>query len=758
MPRIQCFDAGWTFREGGLNTPFDNGLSRVNQVSKAPCGKGAADPSDPAVGFTAVSIPHDFVINGTPDKNEGRHWSFLHHGEGCYRKTFYLPAEYENKRVTILFEGVMSRSKVWVNGIPAASCESGYTPFEVDITDYANFGGNNLITVHADASQVEGWWYGGGGIYRHTWLNVYDPLAVELWGIWVRTEHLSDDHWHICIESTIRSAARVSLSAPVKTNIFSPDGDLVRTSDTSVTVGPFDSSVIKTEFDIMSPELWDVESPKQYACTVTVGEDESNAKFGFRDAVFTKDGFFLNGRKLLMKGVNCHEDYGVSGIAVPDRVFRYRTKLMQEMGANAYRASHNTASSVQLDACDELGVLVMEETRRFLTSPDMMTLHETMIKRDRNRPSIVIWSIGNEEEALQGTPSGRRIADKLVAAMHRLDPSRPVTVAIDGHFFSGQMMESPDVIGINYRTSIYDQLRTRYPDKPYVSTECVAAGTTRGFYYDDDPAQGYYSAYDHTTNCFCATREDTWRCMQQHPWICGMFVWDGFEHRGETNWPRLCSQSGCVDMFFQRKDAFYQHKSHWTDRPMAHILPHWNHIGREGELIRVCVYTNVEKIELFLNGESLGCKDVPKFGYPEWQVAYRPGKLIAVGYQNGKQVVEEFVETTDAPVKIALRLRDAEPDGSLKPGDCIIADCICLDANEREVPDAVCEVDFNCENASLLGTGSDVCDHIPPYVPHRRMRCGAIHVAAKAGGIGTATIHAFAPGLGSATLNIEIHR
>ena len=409
-----------------------------------------------------------------------------------------------------------------------------------------------------------------------------------------------------------------------------------------------------------------------------------------------------------------------------------------------------------MDALDEAGLIVMAETRWFESTKEGLEQLETLIKRDRNRPSVFFWSVGNEEPK-QTTDAGRRISRRMIERIRQLDPTRWITCAVSNDPDKATVYDDLDVIGINYNHWNYDAVYKKYPDKMIVASECCATGTTRGWYFDDDPQRGYLNAIDHDTNEWFIGRENTWRLFRDRPYISGGFQWIAFEHRGECTWPRLCSQSGAIDLFLQKKDAFYQNQILFQpDRPLIYVLPHWNWAGMEGQPIRVVAYTNCEEAELFVNGKSFGRQKIDRPGHGEWSVPYVAGRVKAIGYNDGKPVAGDARQTTKAPVALSLELENEIEEANGR--DIALFTCTCVDEDGREVPDAAAFVRFvSNKRGRIVGTGSDVSDHRPVTDPERRMRAGRISVAVLVGKTaGALTLRAEADGLIPAFLKIDL--
>jgi beta-galactosidase len=482
--------------------------------------------------------------------------------------------------------------------------------------------------------------------------------------------------------------------------------------------------------------------------------DRDSVNFGFRKVrIDPESGLYINGKHYLIKGLCGHADCGLMGKAVPDNIHRYKVQLMKEMGANGYRCSHYPQAEALMDELDKAGFIVMDEIRWFESTDEGIDQLETLIKRDRNHPSVVFWSVGNEEP-YHATEQGRNICQTLMAKAKKLDDSRFIMTAVDKPTTS-KVYDLNDVIGINYNLKFYDDIHKQYPDKGVFASECCASGTTRGQYLGDDPARGYVSSYDKDMNEWFLGREKTWKFLMARPWVLGCYQWIAFEHRGEAVWPRLCSQSGAIDLFMQKKDAFYQNKSHFSDEPTVHLLPHWNWQGLEGESVRVVAYTNCEELELFLNGESLGRKAIEKYGHGEWQVPYALGTLEVKAYVDGKTVATDKQMTTGKPCRLVLTQDTL--DVRANDQDIALFTCSVVDENGLTVPDAnIPTVSFSTSgDCQIYSTGSDISDHGYLLCPDRRMREGRITVAVKLGGNPNGMkIYAKAEGLGSAVATV----
>ena len=774
-----CFDDNWLFHEGDIKTerPRDKGpiytSSKTERMLWGPASrnyKGAFDDFTRNIEYCTdawrvVNLPHDYIISQVPSEKENNTLGYFKYVNAWYRKEFYLSENDRDKRLTLLFEGIATYATVYVNGCVLKHNFCGYNSFEVDISDFAKFGedyeNRNVIAVYVQNDEHEGWWYQGGGIYRHVWLNKTNKVAVDLWGVYAKPQRISDDEWSVDFETTLVNDTEDDIIANVVTYIKDKEQNTVAKTQTQISVPYMDKSVANSKTTVNSPILWDIDNPYQYTVVTEVWVsdkkcDEYEIKTGFRYFEMNAEkGMYLNGRHVKIKGLCMHQDFGITGKAVADNVLRYKVELMKEMGANGVRMSHYPHSDATMDALDEMGFIVMGETRWFSSSEESMEQLEMLIKRDRNRPSVFFWSIGNEEP-FHIADEGRRITKKMKAFVKKLDSTRLVTSAVSDDPDISTVYDDLEVIGINYNmfNGKYDIVRAAYPDKPIFASECCATSSSRGW-YDDDHEVAYYGAYDKdTTNWFCG-REKNWQFVAEREWVAGSYQWIAFEHRGETVWPRLCSQSGAIDMFLQKKDAFYQNKSHWVDEPMVHLMPHWNFKGREGEEIKVFAYTNCDEAELYLNGKSQGICDTRNCTHGEWMVKYEEGTIRVEARIDGKTICTQERTTTGSAKKLMMKL-----DNSVTANgkDVAIISCYCVDENGNEVPDAQPTVFFNCNKLGrIIGTGSADTDHVPPHFNERKMYAGRITVAVQTGkDAGDLKVYAKCENLESAVLTIPI--
>ena len=544
---------------------------------------------------------------------------------------------------------------------------------------------------------------------------------------------LDDNYWQIDFETTVVNADYENKTVTLESSVIAPNGDVLAVGTGEGTVGLRDKGVIKYSTEVNNPLLWDCDNPNLYTVKTVLklnGEetDENTTRIGFRTVEISADkGLLLNGKLTFINGVCAHQDFGLTGLAVPSNIAKYKVSLMKEMGANGYRTSHYQQTESYMDAFDEQGLLVMDEARWFESTKEAIEQLESLIKRDRNRPSVIMWSTSNEEP-FHITDIGKRLHKAIAAQIKKFDYTRPITAAEDRTPDKSTIYDECDIVGINYNLKLYDTVHEMCPEKPIFASECCATGSVRDWNFDSDTS-GRIRDKDVDSNEWFLGREKTYKFLRERSYVFGCYQWAAVEHRGEAAWPRICSVSGALDLFLQKKGAFYQNKSHWTKEPMAHIVPHWNFKGLEGEEIPVTVYTNCEELELFLNGRSLGKKEIEKYGHGEWSVKYCPGTLEVKGYIGGKEVCSDKRVTTGKPVALRLtRDNDFTANGS----DIALFTCECVDENGRAVPDAAEYVSFSVSApARIIGTGSDNCDHNNVANTSRKMYMGKIRVAVK---------------------------
>lgn len=728
----KLFNDGWMFAFGNAADPskdFGSGTEYFNYLTKAASIHNDGpyspkfQPEKWGVKWKEVTLPHDFVVD-LPFSGDASHshgyktvgFKYPETSVGWYRKSFDIPAEDFGKHISLQFDGIFRDAKIWVNGFYLGSEPSGYATQVYDISEYLNYGGENVVAVRADASLEEGWFYEGGGIYRHVWLDKADPVHIAPFGIFVYSDvNAPYDEALVSVETTVDNKGVTPVDYEIRTTLISPDGNKIQlptSSEKGVQAKTDRKSVAKTE--IKNPVLWDIDNPQLYTVVTEIINDGKvvdtrKTRTGFRNIRFDADnGFFLNGRNVKLKGVNMHQDHPGVGAAIPDALQAFRIRELKKYGINAYRASHNPMTPAMIDVCDSLGILVIDENRLTGINDEHIRLLSRMIERDRNHPSIILWSIGNEEWATEWNDFGRRISESMREYAHRLDPTRPVAMATS----SGPTVVVPvDVAGYNYiLQNPIEQHRKDYPDRKAVGTEETSGSGARGVYYDDH-ANGFMKSINRSisgSDSIYNAIERGWKFYDERPWLGGLFYWTGFDYRGESNpmvWPATGSQFGILDYCgFPKDEAFYL-KSWWTDEPVLHIFPHWNLKGHENEPVSIWAYSNMDEVELFVNGKSHGRKEMPKNGHLAWNAVYVPGNVRAVGYRNGKKVKETVVETTGQPARLNL-VADRNSINADNM-DVSVVTVKVLDKKGRFVPDANIDLSLFADGPlRILGVGN----------------------------------------------------
>lgn len=721
-------DAGWRFHLGDASSPFDDfGYGLETAFGKAGEAPGAAQMDFNDSAWRKLNIPHDWAVeldfvrvkeDNVKDhgfKSVGR--QFPKSTIGWYRRTFTIPASDSGKRLTVKFDGVFRDCVVWLNGHFLGRNLSGYSEFNFDVTNYVLFGKKNVLVVRADASQYEGWFYEGAGIYRHVWLLKYNPLHIPLYGTFVWTEvedPAAGKNAHVNIETKLLNQSAVQSEGILRSIITDETGKSVGSvSSETQKFNGFEEKTIHLAIQIPSPKLWSLKTPHLYRVrSEVISEekivDQTETTFGIRTIRFDKDkGLFLNGKRVEIQGVCCHQDYAGVGSALPDRLQYYRIERLKEMGCNAYRTSHNPPTTELLDACDRLGMLVMDENRLMGTTPEFRDQFKTQILRDRNHPSVFVWSLGNEEWQIQDDQMGTDIARDLKHLQKELDPTRLCTYAgNNGNHYDG-INSVVDVRGINYIVlGDPDKYHRDHPDQPVMGSEEASTLCTRGIYMNDT-INGFMSDYDVNAPGWGSIAEKWWKFYAVRPWLAGAFVWTGFDYRGEPTpygWPCINSHFGILDVCGFPKNNFYYYQSWWTDKTVLHLAPHWNWKGKEGQPIDVWCQSNCDSVELFLNGKSLGTKVMERNSHLEWKVPYEAGTLEASGWRNGKKVSTK-VETTGDPATIVLTpdRQSIHADGE----DVCVVNVTALDGQGREVPVADNLIRFEINGSGkIIGVGN----------------------------------------------------
>ncbi len=717
-------DEDWKFHFGNAANPdkdFDYGnkllLHKSNVFETTIVSPKFIDTS-----WTKVNIPHDWVVE-LPFVKSSTHEMDSHGYKpiggaypetsiGWYRKHFSVDKKDEGKRFEIQFDGIYRNAEIWLNGFYVGTNFSGYVGNSYDVSDYVNFEGDNVIVIRVDATQYEGWFYEGAGIYRHVWLNVTDKVFIPNDGVFVHSK-VNGKNATITIETEVENKNLLPSNAVVYSIITDRNGkQIAKTSEKKINLSVNEKMTIKQNVNLSNVTLWSLENPYLYKVISVVKQNnqivhQTKTRFGIKTVKFdAKEGFFLNGKKIKIQGTNNHQDHAGIGSALPDFMQYYRIKLLKEMGSNAYRASHNAPTPELLEACDSLGMLVLDEQRLLNSSPEYIDQFKRILKRDRNHASVFLWSIGNEEQNIQGNEYGKRIAQTLLAIQKELDPSRTSTYAADmGNDFKG-VNEVIPIRGFNYREYAVADYHRDHPNQPLLGTEMGSTVTTRGI-YEKDEIRAYVPDQNITHPWWASKAETWWKLAAENDYWLGGFVWTGFDYRGEPTpykWPNISSHFGILDVCGFPKNIYYYYKSWWTNEDILHISPHWNWPEKVGKPIDVWVNTNADDVELFLNGKSLGKKVMPRNSHLQWEVYYEPGTLEAVAYKNGKKITSK-IETTNYATKVIAVADKTTVLANAKDG--VVVNVSIVDDKGREVPNANNMVYFKLTgDAKIIGVGN----------------------------------------------------
>jgi beta-galactosidase len=746
-PREQLlFDFGWKFQFGHGSDPtrdlgFGYGQGDFAKTGNFAFSKAEFDDSK----WRKVNLPHDWAVElpFVRDEEQKSHGykplgrRYPETSVGWYRREFEIPASDQGRRIAVEFDGAFRDVLIFVNGCFIGRNDNGYAPFRFDLTDFLNYGEKNYIVARVDSSFGDGWFYEGAGIYRHVWLTKTDALHLGKWESTVRTS-VNGGSAVLTLGTVVANEGKQAESARVSWQILDASGKTVATAEASPQSIAVDGSASFTaNAQLADPALWSVDAPNLYSAIVTVeaggkARDAERVRFGVRTAVFDADkGFFLNGKSIKLQGTCNHQDHAGVGAAVPDRLQWFRLGVLREMGCNAVRTSHNMPTPEWVEGCDRMGMMMMCETRQMSSNPEGLAQLETMVKRYRNSPSIVIWSIGNEENQLQEqmAEEGTKIATTMVRRCHELDPTRVVSAAVNGNNKKG-VSEAFDIIGFNYYLQYPDEYHKNNPKKAIYGSETASAISTRGE-YSTSKLRNTIRAYDTSEPGWGETAEQWWTFYGTREWEAGGFAWTGFDYRGEPTpygWPSINSQFGIVDMCGFPKDTFYYYKSWWGAEPVLHLFPHWNFEGREGDEIPIWVHSNLDEVELFVNGKSLGSQKVPRLGHVEWKAKYEPGVIEARGSKSGQVVLTEKRETTGPAVSIRLTADRTEiyADGE----DVAALKVEALDKEGRAVPTSGTYIGFKISgNGTLIGVGNgDPNCQESDKEPHRSLFNGLAQV------------------------------
>ncbi len=721
-------DDGWKFAFGnaadpakdfGCGTEYFNYLTKANSIhNEGPYVKKFDDSN-----WQDVRVPHDWVTT-LPYAREASHshgyktvgYKYPETSVGWYRKTINIPEGDLGKHISLRFDGIFRNARVWFNGYYMGTEPSGYATQVYDVTEYVNYGGDNLICVRADATLEEGWFYEGAGIYRDAWLMKTGAVSVAPFGTFVYAD-MKEPYTQatVFVETEVNNSSLKAQACEVTQRLLDADGREVAKSETATfTLKPKETQGCKQSMRADHPHLWSTTDPYLYKVETTVTVDGVVADVyetttGIRDIEFDADkGFLLNGQQLKLKGVNIHQDHAGVGAAIPEALMEWRIKRLKEIGCNAYRSSHNPMTPALLDICDREGILVIDENRLSGINAEHLRLLENMIRRDRNHPSVILWSDGNEEWGMENSVQGRRVAEAMREYTRLLDPTRHSTIANAG---GGEMIKGLDVVGFNYiKQNKVDERKAQNPTWKIVGTEETTGCGTRGVYFNlpDQPGRMVSMNRDTTHHHVENVIERGWKFYAERPWAAGIFYWTGFDYRGEPNplsYPATDSEFGILDYCGFWKDEAWYLKSWWTDEPTLHIFPHWNLQGHEGEEIELWAYSNCDEVELTVNGKKLGRQTMPRNGHLKWKAVYQPGKVVAKGYKDGKCILTQTIATTKSAYKIVLKTdrQQINADGR----DVAVVTVEIQDKKGNVVPDACPMLDLSIDgDARILGVGN----------------------------------------------------
>ncbi|CAC9972432.1 glycoside hydrolase family 2 TIM barrel-domain containing protein [Flavobacterium panici] len=710
--------------------------------------------------WRTLDLPHDWSIEGKFDEKSsaGYGGGSLNGGLGWYKKTFKIAKEDINKIISITFDGVYKNSEVWINGHYLGKRPNGYIGFQYELSPYLNYGEktNEIIVKVDNSKQPNSRWYSGSGIFRNVWLETTDKLHVEHWGTYVTTPKVTAEKASVNIETRIQNDHLESKKLTLVTTIYKEDKKVTSGSTTYITLTPKSGTLLNVKAEVESPVLWSVEKPELYTAITEILVDDKivdqyKTNFGIREFKFDLNkGFILNGKQVKIKGVCMHHDLGPLGSAINTRAIERQLEILKEMGVNGIRTSHNPPAPELLDLCDKMGFIVMDEAfdmwkqnkTKYDYANDWDKWHRIdlgdQLRRDRNHPSIFIWSIGNEIPE-QWNETGVEIAKELAEIVRINDKTRPLTAAMNPpvnmnidavtlqfekknvQFNAIAKSGILDLIGYNYAHQTYEYHQKNFPNTPFIATETTSGLETRGYYdtvsdtikkwpvrwdlkFTEGNPGNTVSAYDQVQAPWGSTHEATWKVIKKHDFLSGMYIWTGFDYIGEPTpyeWPSVSSYFGIVDLAGFPKDVYYMYQSEWTDKTVLHIFPHWN--WKAGQTVDVwAYYNNADEVELFVNGKSVGKRS--KKGddlHVMWRIPFQAGTLKAISRKNGKTVLEKEIKTAGNPSQLKLTADRSTIKADKNDLSFVTVDI--LDDKETLVPNANNEINF-----SLTGNGKIV--------------------------------------------------
>jgi beta-galactosidase len=763
-PSRLLLDRGWRFHEGDIPLEPPVGHHQTYLSVKAGNARGAAaidwDDSD----WATVTLPHDWASAQPFVESANVSQGYRPRGMGWYRRSFRLEEADRGQRLELQFGGIATRSTIWVNGSVVARNFSAYNAITVDITPFARFGDEpNVIAIQVDATAMEGWWYEGAGLYRHVWLAKRPPLSIATDGVHC-DPRLIDGRWQVPVAVTLESIADAPQKARVTAILRDPDGREVARQSTTATVAPLGTGLAALRIDAGNVRLWSVETPLLYTVEIIAEganrPDRRIIPIGFRTIAFdAQRGFLLNGRSVKLKGVCLHQDHAGVGVAVPDALLAWRLQRLKDFGCNAIRCSHNAQAPEFYALCDRMGFLVMDENRIFNPAPENMAQLTWLVRAHRNHPSIILWSVFNEEP-MQGTESGVEMVRRMRAAVRALDDSRPVTAAMNGSFYAPHnVSQVVDVMGFNYYPNDYDRFHALNPTRPATSSEDTSAFMTRGA-FASDPDSHVISSMDEEAAGWGATHRASWKAIVDRPFIAGGFVWTGFDYHGEPTpyaWPTIASFFGVLDLCGFAKTAYDIRRAQWIDDAVVvGVAPHWSRPRREGQAIDLLVTSNADRVRVRVNGRVIGEQDCDRIMGNKFTAIYAPG-MLEVEALKGGHVAARAVHHTAGPA-VALRLTPVRAALQGDGEDVVAVTVDAVDARGHPVPDEQRKVRFAVSGGALIGVGNgDPNSHESEKAPERSLFNGLAQLIVQAGeGRGRLTIEAQADGLRAARLVLPV--
>ncbi len=735
---VFCLNRGWKFIEQDISTlPATKHHDDVYGYAKGGASRGPADSGFDDRDWQSVELPHDWVTSKDFTSKGSPNQGYKERGVGWYRLRFSLPEEDVSKQLLLEFEGLSANAEIYVNGTILKRSYSGYHGFCVDITDMANFGiVPNTLAVRIDASSWEGWWYEGAGIYRNVWLVKKSEAHIAYQGVYLKTEQYDETHWGVPVCIDLENSFEYPKDIDVNIILSASDGYTVCSSIQSLHLAGFEKKTIEDILFISNPFLWNIDHPYLYSVKTVVSYDGIDQDYqvhttGFRTIKLLPDkGFFINEKPLKLKGFCNHQDHAGIGVAVPYSVREFRLRKLKELGANAFRSAHNPCPDV-LDICDRIGLMVMEENRTFSTASDVLNDVCHMVKNARNHPSVILYSIFNEEP-LQGTRKGRRMAGKLQSTIKGLDTSRPVLGAFNGGYLENVGAATIlDAVGINYNPQRYDDFHEKYPETPLIGSETASAFMVRGEY---ETSFDHHRIANYDDNCalWGTSIADAWTYVKERPFVAGSFVWTGFDYRGEPTpfeWPSVSTFFGTYDSCGFEKDACYLYKAYWKNDPLVHIISPWKE-GRIGESLRVLVVSNCQEVEILINGELLERQVVSVQGKVECQIMCQTGILEVVGYKDGVVVARDSQHTSTGAKQLVLdHVSGVVTNNGL---DVAVINVSLMDNFGQIVPTAEDLVCFSVSHGKIMGVGNgNPNSHEPDVASVRKLFHGLAQLIIK---------------------------